>query len=367
MTISENSCVLCTFQRDCAARESIRLFATTPVLQTLVVQNLVKAGLAHQIAHGILILEPTVSEDQFFAFAKTHFTSRETDDIRIGRSRHCNPMEAVKLTQWLHRSDTRWFDRAMESNQFTTHFQPIVDVPNGRVHGHECLVRLFADRPYNGGEILDAAVERGQTHLFDSHMRKVSVVSAAAQHAPGTRVFINFMPSSIYDPAFCMKSTFEAMENTHLQPADVVFEVVESERVTDPRHLRKICEYYRKHGFGFALDDVGTGSNSLQMVCDLVPDYIKIDKSLIQGLGDPMYRSTVGKISELAREFKVQVIAEGIEDVATAESCLSLGIDLMQGYYFSRPLAQMSGVESLANLAQAVGYCLEETPSASLV
>lgn len=153
-----------------------------------------------------------------------------------------------------------------------------------------------------------------------------------------------------------MRSTLEAMAKTSLQPKDIVFEVVESERIHDPNHLRKICNYYRNHGFGFALDDVGTGSNSLQMVCDLQPDYIKIDKSLIWGLKNPMYHSTVQKVSDLAKEFKVNVIAEGIEDLATAHACLGLGINLMQGYYFSKPTSRMASCSAdLVNLANNVG------------
>jgi EAL domain-containing protein (putative c-di-GMP-specific phosphodiesterase class I) len=193
---------------------------------------------------------------------------------------------------------------------------------------------------------------------------QLSVRRAGAQHVPGTKVFINFMPSSIYDPAFCMKSTMHAMSQTHLTPEDIVFEVVESETIHDAKHLKKICAYYRDHGFKFALDDVGTGSNSLQMVCDLHPDYIKIDKSLISGLGNHMYRSTVGRVVDLAAEFNVNVIAEGIEDLATAEICSELGIHLMQGYYFARPAERMIACASdLINLAHHVNKESEKANS----
>ncbi|MFL6463235.1 MAG: EAL domain-containing protein [Bryobacteraceae bacterium] len=64
------------------------------------------------------------------------------------------------------------------------------------------------------------------------------------------------------------------------------------------------------------------------------------DKSLVSGLGNGMYRSTVGKIVDLADEFGVKVIAEGIEDLPTAEICAGLGIQFMQGCYFARPAAK---------------------------
>jgi EAL domain-containing protein (putative c-di-GMP-specific phosphodiesterase class I) len=131
------------------------------------------------------------------------------------------------------------------------------------------------------------------------------------------------------------------MSRTSMKPRDIVFEVVESEEVQDVKHLQKICDYYRKEGFGFALDDVGTGSNSLQMVCDLKPDYIKLDKSLISRVSDPMYQGVIGKLAEFAAQFGLSTIAEGIETVETCELLRELGINLMQGYYFGKPAAQM--------------------------
>jgi EAL domain-containing protein (putative c-di-GMP-specific phosphodiesterase class I) len=213
---------------------------------------------------------------------------------------------------------------------------------------------------------MEVAMSRGRIHVFDSYTCQLSVRCAGAQHAPGAKVFINFMPSSIYGPVFCMKSTMHAMSQTRLKPEDIVFEVVESEAVHDAKHLKKICNYYRDHGFKFALDDVGTGSNSLQMVCDLHPDYIKIDKSLVSGLGNLMYRSTVGKIVDLADEFNVAVIAEGIEDLPTAEICSKLGIQFMQGYYFARPAAKMVACTSdLINLARSVEEASEKVNESS--
>jgi EAL domain-containing protein (putative c-di-GMP-specific phosphodiesterase class I) len=117
--------------------------------------------------------------------------------------------------------------------------------------------------------------------------------------------------------------------------------VVESDHVRDVKQLRKICDYYRKQDFGFALDDVCTGTNSLQMVCDLRPDYIKLDKSLISGISDPMYQSVVHKLAEFADQFGLQVIAEGVETVETAQALQTMGIHLMQGYYFGKPAATM--------------------------
>ncbi len=355
-----NTCLLCTYKQNCE-QKSLVLFPVTPIVGELLVRALEDERIAFHAQDGLLILDQ-VADERFHAAMKARLSEREWADIRVARhSSVAEMMNASTLIKWLQHSDTDWFDRALANNLFTTWFQPIVDYSNKRIHGHESLVRLITDRTYNGGEIIAAAVSRGRIHAFDSYTRQLSVRCAGFQHVPGTKVFINFMPSSIYDPVFCMKSTMQAMSQTRLKPEDIVFEVVESEAVHDVRHLKKICSYYRNGGFKFALDDVGTGSNSLQMVCDLQPDYIKIDKSLISGLSSRMYRSTVGKIVELANEFGVQVIAEGIEDLSTAEICAELGIPFMQGYYFAKPAPKMAACASdLINLASHVNEKSQE-------
>jgi EAL domain-containing protein (putative c-di-GMP-specific phosphodiesterase class I) len=143
-----------------------------------------------------------------------------------------------------------------------------------------------------------------------------------------------------------MRSTMAELSKTSMKPTDIVFEVVESEHVKDPKNLKRICDYYRKESFGFALDDVGTGSNSFQMICDLTPDFIKLDKSLIGNVRQPMYYSAIGKLTEFASQYSLNVIAEGIEDADTMEKLQSLGVRFMQGYYFGKPSAEMANSSS---------------------
>lgn len=349
-----DTCLLCTFKENCE-RSSLVLYPTTPIVKDILIGMLWDAQIAHKLENGVLRLDAAVQDERLATALKQRLTTVEMRDIRVTRARGAEMMNAPSVLSWLNQSDTSWFDRALAEDLFSSHFQPIIDRSAGTIHGHECLVRLQMERSYNGGEIIDAAISRGRVHIFDSYVRQLSVRLAGRQNVPGTKVFINFMPSSIYDPAFCMKSTLEALSHTKLQPEEIVFEVVESEAVTDTKHLQKICAYYRERGFKFALDDVGTGANSLQMVCDLRPDYIKIDKSLISGIQSAMYRATISKIVDLANEFGVKVIAEGIEDQATADICSAVGINLMQGYYFARPAPTMvTTANSLNNLSQYV-------------
>ena len=73
------------------------------------------------------------------------------------------------------------------------------------------------------------------------------------------------------------------------------------------------------------------------MVCDLHPDYIKLDKTLIENVEQPMYAATIRKLVELAGQFGVSVIAEGVEKPETMEKLWLLGVQRMHGYFFGRP------------------------------
>jgi EAL domain-containing protein (putative c-di-GMP-specific phosphodiesterase class I) len=338
-----SKCVLCSFRGESRRGDDLFLYASTPILRHIVESNLRDLQVSFQLENDLFRIDQ--GEDVAIRGLLDRLSEAERADIRATQASGAAMLGASSLEALGKRLNTAWFDEALRADSFTTFFQPIVDTWNSRAFAHECLIRLFSDRAYSGGEIIETAISRGRIHLFDSYARRLSIRSAGQQSLPGTKVFINFMPSSIYDPALCMASTLEELAKTSIEPRDIVFEVVESDHVRDVKQLKKICDYYRKKDFGFALDDVGTGTNSLQMVCDLKPDYIKLDKSLVSGISDPMYKTAVHKLAEFADQFGLQVIAEGVETVETAQTLQTMGIHLMQGYYFGKPAPTMSGCE----------------------
>lgn len=251
----------------------------------------------------------------------------------------------LPLDDWWRRSQTGWFAEARAAESFETWFQPIVDTSRHSLLGHECLVRLVdARRPEiptrirDGAEIVEAAKTRNELHAFDSFARRLAIRSAAAQ-PPGdsARFFVNFMPTAIYRPEHSLKSTAAAVTEAGLRPENFVFEAVNSDLVRDRAHFRRICDYLRAQGFGLALDNMGAGAATLQMVCDLQPDYIKLDRSLIANVEQPLYAATIRKLVELSGRFGIGVIAQGVENAEAMENLWLLGVQWMQGYFFGRP------------------------------
>lgn len=337
------SCILCAVREDCK-ETSLHLLPATEDMGQLLAGVLDEHGIPFTRRRNLFELADPGEKGRLVSLLRQVLSEPERQAVSVlsgSPSAEGGDFPRTQpLDEWWRIHQTAWFSEALAKNRFEIWFQPIVDTAcdtgSGRILAHECLIRLTGGRIYNGGEILDAARIRNEIHAFDSHARSLSIRSAARQSTHG-KYFVNFMPSSIYNPELCMKSTMTALEESVLKPENIVFEVVESDRVRDVSHLRRICDYYRRHGFAFALDDVGTGANSLQMVCDLRPDYIKLDKSLIAGIEQPMYAATIRKLVELAGQFGVTTIAEGVEQVRTMENLWLLGVQFMQGYLFGRP------------------------------
>lgn len=233
-----------------------------------------------------------------------------------------------------------WLVDLLREERLEVHFQPIVHCKDPtRVHACECLLR---GQDGQGGLIPPTRLfttARAADLLFnlDRAARLASIHQAAAKGI-GPRLFINFTPTAIYNPEFCLRSTLQAARDNGLDPSSVVFEVVESDRVADPGQLVRVLEYYRAAGFRVALDDLGAGFSSLSLLAQLRPDYVKLDMELLRGVdADPYKASITRHILSLARSLGVRSIAEGVETMGEWQWLRQNGADLLQGFLFARP------------------------------
>ena len=258
-----------------------------------------------------------------------------------------------------------WFDRALREDAFTCWFQPIVDLSSAVVFAHECLIRLDDGDLRTGKEIIQAALVCGSIHSFDAYARQLAIREGRLQHEPGTYLFVNCFPASVHDPECCLRSTVEAVQRTSLRPSDIVFEMVDADSAPDYDRLRRLCDFYRREGFGVALDDVMGGAESLNRVADLGPHFIKLDKILIQRADAPAVVEMIREILDVARDYHIAVIAKDVEAPETAAALLATGISLMQGRHFGRPSPQMranTGAALLRLMEHLEGHLEAEMP-----
>lgn len=298
---------------------------------------------------GLLAVDYAEGElERFCAEALGELNSLEQEDTRVLA---VAPGEAPDFAQLLRMQPLsrlvaqvrgRWLVDLLSEERFEVHFQPIVSCADpSRRHACECLLR---GRDPSGlippGRLFATARQADLLFHLDRAARLASIRQASAKGV-GPMLFINFMPTSIYNPKFCLRSTLEAVRESGLEPRSVVFEVVESERVGDVGLLVEVLDFYRAAGFKVALDDLGAGFSSLNLLAGLRPDYVKLDMELVRGVdSDPYKASITGHILSLARSLGVRSIAEGVETEGEWRWLAANGADLAQGFLFGRPEAE---------------------------
>lgn len=229
---------------------------------------------------------------------------------------------------------------ADEATAFHSVYQPIVALdPDGSrdVVGYEALLRATGP----AGRLMptalfDAAEQAGWLHVLD-RIGRTTALRGAAGWLGEAMLFVNFLPTTIYRPEVCLRTTERAAREAGVSLDRVVFEVTESERVTDTDHLARVFAYYRDRGCKVALDDLGAGYSSLNLLVELQPDVVKLDKAIVQRLPDPVSAAVVTAVVDIAHSYGGLVLAECVETAEQVAAAAGLGVDLAQGWHFGRP------------------------------
>ena len=217
---------------------------------------------------------------------------------------------------------------------FTMAFQPIVDVTQRQVVYYEALVRGINGE--SAFSILNQVTDE-LMYRFDQACR-VKAIELASELGMTERLSINFLPNAVYEPEACIQSTLETSRRVGWPTERLNFEITETERVVDRAHMRSIIDSYRRMGFTTSLDDFGNGYANLDLLTDLHPDTLKIDRELVMECDSNSRRQAILKsMVALARTLGTQLVAEGVETREESRCLLALGIAVQQGYYFARP------------------------------
>jgi diguanylate cyclase (GGDEF)-like protein len=233
-------------------------------------------------------------------------------------------------------------------------FQPIWDLPNNRLLGVEALARPRGEYGFAGpAEAFDTAYQLGRVHELD-RLCVDRILARAPELPDGVLLFVNLSPQTLELDADGSHWFTDAVAAARLDPARVVIEVTErmgsrTNRVTESIRL------LRDRGFHIAIDDMGSGNSGLEMLRELQPEYVKLDRSVVVGaLTDPHARGILMGVTAFAHETGAFVIAEGIEDEEVLNFVNSLPsragspqIDGGQGYGLGRPDSQLPTTPSV--------------------
>ena len=231
---------------------------------------------------------------------------------------------------------------------FTMAFQPIVNLSTARVEAYEALVR--GPKGESALSVL-SQVTNDLLYRFDQACR-VKAIEMASQLGMQTDLSINLLPNAVYEPEACIQATLAISRQVGWPIERLIFEITETERVTDRQHLRSIINVYRSMGFKTALDDFGNGYANLDLLTDLTPDKLKIDRELVMNCAHDQRRQALLKaLVSLAQQLDMQLIAEGVETHAVALWLAQAGIVRQQGFYYAKPKVNSLGEDLTPRLA----------------
>ena len=287
-------------------------------------------------------------------------TLRKYADFAMYQVKHSRKGELLEFDPEVYRTDLQErrcheeFRRLINEELVTYHFQPIIDAKDGSVFAYEALMRVDLPTLHSPADVLRLAREENCLHeveriTFFRASSAYQTLENAGKVVPSALLFVNSIASQYLTPDEL--SEYSARYASILPR--IVIEITEEE-VLDPKALR-IKQTIRGSSGAFALDDYGSGYSNERSLLELSPNYIKIDLSIIRDIDtDANERQIVSNTVSYAHQRGMKVVAEGLETADEVRTVLSLGVDLLQGFFLAMPQVEPGGAseESLAVIAE---------------
>jgi EAL domain-containing protein (putative c-di-GMP-specific phosphodiesterase class I) len=236
----------------------------------------------------------------------------------------------------------RELEQGIAREELLLHYQPMIDLSDGHVVGVEALLRWR--HPRRGllapSEFLPTLVDGELVGKLALHVVEMALRDCAAWRDRGIDAGVNVNLSTPNTIDGGLPEQIGKLLATRGIPAETLgLEVTETAIAADPERATAMLCALDGMGVRIAIDDFGTGYSSLAGLRDLPVSELKVDRQFVAGLiAQPREAAIVRSTIRLAHELGVKVVAEGVEDEQIAEELASLGCDMAQGYYFSRPL-----------------------------
>jgi diguanylate cyclase (GGDEF)-like protein/PAS domain S-box-containing protein len=234
---------------------------------------------------------------------------------------------------------------ALDNHQFVLHYQPKINMRTGTVIGLEALIRW--QHPERGllqpNEFLSVienhsmGIKVGEW-VLNTVMTQISLWQETGLNLP-VSTSVNISALQLQQNDFVDSITALLAAHPDVDPRYLELEVLETSALDDVAHVSSVMNACIALGVNFSLDDFGTGYSSLTYLRRLPAHMIKIDQSFVRDmLVDPDDLAIVEGVIALAKSFKREVIAEGVETIEHGTALLQMGCELAQGYGIARPM-----------------------------
>jgi diguanylate cyclase (GGDEF)-like protein/PAS domain S-box-containing protein len=235
--------------------------------------------------------------------------------------------------------------RALERDELTLHYQPLVSLHDRRMVSVEALVRW--DHPERGRisplDFIPVAEENGLIEpigrwVLEHACRQAADWCRQRPDAAPLTMSVNLSAAQVANPALA-ETVATALRVSGLDPSCLALELTESMLVADNEELWDTLVALKALGVRLVLDDFGTGYSSLSYLTRLPLDALKVDRSFVDGLGTESRDTAVTEaIVAMSRALSLRVVGEGAETELQVAELARLGCDFVQGFYFSRPV-----------------------------
>lgn len=229
--------------------------------------------------------------------------------------------------------------------EFEVYYQPIIDILSGKpvCTGAEALIRWNSATMgfVPPSEFIPLAEYLGLINPIGNYVLKEACIACKGWNDRGRgnfKVNVNLSVIQLLQPDI-VEIVKNTIKETGINPMNLTLEVTESLAINDMNRMKRILRRIRSLGVRIALDDFGTGYSSLNHIREIPLDVIKVDQNFVQGLAEDSYsQSFIKMVAELAAAINVNVCVEGIETEEQFHVVNDMKIQLIQGYYFDRPL-----------------------------
>ncbi len=234
-------------------------------------------------------------------------------------------------------------EQVLDANSLEILYQPKVNVMSKTVVSFEALIRWPQEHPQFIATqvVIDIAEQSGLIELLTMRVFNKVLCEMADWRRAGldTLVWVNLSAKLLNIDA--LPSMLKRAIDVWDIPAEKIgFELTESALIHDIEHTTNLLFRLKELGFHLSIDDFGTGYSSLAYLRRFPIDELKIDRLFVHSLmTSPQDQQIVQSIIDLAHNFSLQVVAEGVEDAGTMELLQSMGCDQIQGYFFAKPIS----------------------------
>lgn len=235
-------------------------------------------------------------------------------------------------------------EKIISDYEYTFSLQPIVEPLKKKVTSFEMLIR---GRKGGTPAELFSNIPKSEVYQFDLDSKFLALQLASQILRDKETVSINLLPSSLTASMHSVHKLINFIEICNLEPHQVTIEIIENELIMNMDNFHHILKDIRASGLGLAIDDFGSGYSRLTLLSRIQPDIIKLDRDVIQNIhvSGPK-QAMVSCLIKYSSDMGISLIAEGVENIEEWCWLQSAGINIYQGYLFSRP--SMKGVGTIS-------------------